>query len=364
MRPGGATLIKPYAPGSGVMKTTVLRDVLASLEAIPNQVTVYSLASYGSAGQVSTTYALNSIAVNQLNLGAVTAGTDQAYVVGDLLHFGVSGSGFGGGSLDAATLLGNPFGSSASASEITLGAGLAFLGTVLVLTGGGYASPAFTAFGITGITSPVEVGATIGGESETFTWSTSNSANVVADSISITDTTASAVLASGLANTGSHAITIDSITNTGPASQVWTIEAENTLDADFSRTFTVLWEWRVYAGSSANATLTANQIKALDDSDALQSAFAGDYSITNGSTVYYYFCYPDSMGSVNGFVDGGTGFPISMATSADNAAYSNTANGWSYAIVSVTNVNSITTNYRVYRTQYSFSASPLKMNVS
>ena len=63
------------------------------------------------------------------------------------------------------------------------------------------------------------------------------------------------------------------------------------------------------------------------------------------------------------FVDGNTGFPIGMATSADNAAYSNTANGWSYALVSVTNTNSITTNYRVYRTQFSFSGT-LLMRVS
>ncbi len=66
-----------------------------------------------------------------------------------------------------------------------------------------------------------------------------------------------------------------------------------------------------------------------------------------------------SMGSALYFRDGNTNFPISMATRADNAAYSNTANGWSYALVSVTNAQSVATNYRVYRTQYSFSGTLL-----
>jgi hypothetical protein len=40
-----------------------------------------------------------------------------------------------------------------------------------------------------------------------------------------------------------------------------------------------------------------------------------------------------------------------MATVADDPAYSNVdGGGTSYALVSVTNVNGVTTNYRVYRT--------------
>ncbi len=229
--------------------------------------------------------------------------------------------------------------------------------------GGGVSSPAFTSFDISGQATVVEVGATIGNGDALFEWTTSNPTSIAANSISIVDTTASMTLASGLANTGSDTITLGAITNILPASQVWTINGQDTSANTFSDTFTVLWEWRVYAGSSSNVTLTANQIKALSDSDGLQAGFAGTYSITNGSVVYYYFCYPDSMGSVSSFVDANTGFPISMATSADNAAYSNTANGWSYALVSVTNANSITTNYRVYRTQNNFSGT-LLMRVS
>ncbi len=229
--------------------------------------------------------------------------------------------------------------------------------------GTGVLLPAFLSFGITGQTTPLEVGATIAAGATVFTWTTSNPTAILANSISIVDTTASTTLASGLANDGTETITISAITNNAPTSQVWTITGMNTTSGSFSDTYTVNWLWRVYAGSSVNVTLTANQIKALADSSALQAAFAGDYSTTTASVFYRYFCYPDSLGSVANFVDGNTGFPISMATSADNAAYSNTANGWSYAIVSVTNAQAVATNYRVYRTQFPFSGT-LLMRVS
>ena len=226
---------------------------------------------------------------------------------------------------------------------------------------GSYAAPAFTAFGISGQSTPIEVGSTIAAGNKTFTWATSNSANVKPNSLSIVDTTAGVTLASGLANDGSEIISISAITNTSPASQVWTINGTNTNNANFSRTYTVTWLWRVYAGTNASGTLTANQIKALSDSSALQSSFAGTYSLSAGN--YKYFASPDSLGSPSSFFDPVNNFPISMATSADDPAYSNVANGYSYDLVSVTNAQSVTTNYRVYRSQYVLGGT-LTMRVS
>ncbi len=225
--------------------------------------------------------------------------------------------------------------------------------------GGTVVAVAFTSFTITGQTTPIEVGATIAAGSKTFTWTTSNDALVAANSISIVDTTGGMTLASGLANDHSEAITISAITNILPASQTWTINGHNTGGGTFSRTYTVTWLWRVYAGDSVNVTLTANQIKALTASSSLQANFPGSYTITPSSS-YSYFCFPDSMGDPTFFKDGNTGFPISMATASDNAAYSHVGtNGWAYALVSVTNAQSVATNYRVYRTQYSFSGTLL-----
>ena len=227
---------------------------------------------------------------------------------------------------------------------------------------GAYAAPAFTAFGITGQASVIEVGTTIGGGNVTFTWSTSNSGNVQANSISIVDTTAGVTLASGLANTGSDVISIGSITNNAPASQIWTINGVNTHSQGFSRTFTVQWEWRVYVGTSTNVVLTANQIKALSVSNALQSSFPGTYPFNSGSSVYYYMAFPDSMGDVTLFFDPNGGFPWSMATASDNAAYSNVQSGgggYSYDLVNVTNAHGVATNYRLYRSQFNFAGTPI-----
>lgn len=317
-RLGAIALASPYVPGADGLTTTDLDDLLRSLDVVPNQCTIYQAGNLG----INTTYAISAAGGSRIALSFVLEGNDQPFSSGDLVVLQLSG----------------------------------------MPAGQTYLPPAFTAFAITGVSSPVEVGATVADGSKTFTWSTSNSVNVQANSIKITDTTGSTLLASGLANTGSHAITLPGYTNDAPATQVWGIAGENTHMAAFSDTFSVAWEWRVYAGTSSNATLTANQIKALTDSDGLQAGFAGTYAYADVNG-YKYFCYPDSMGSVAFFIDANTGFPVDMADSSDNPAYSHTANGWSYAIVSVTNVNSVSTNYRVYRTANTFSG-PFDMRVS
>ncbi len=121
----------------------------------------------------------------------------------------------------------------------------------------------------------------------------------------------------------------------------------------------------VFAGYASTPELTSAEILALQLS-ASQAGFAGTYNIVipSGSNQYFYLAYPDSYGSVSSFVDGNTGFPLSMAAVGDDGAYSNTANGWYYALVSVVNPGYATANYRVYRSQYSFNASTIKMVVS
>ncbi len=320
MNLGEVQLIAPYSADSQRVQVNDLSGFQIKSEIIPSRATIFRRADLS----IRTTYLVTDMGGSNITLGGVIEGIDRPYSAGDPVHLQIA------------------------LADITISTP--------------FAAPAFTAFAVTGQTTPIEVGATIAAGSKTFTWSTSNSINVKPNSISIVDTTGSVTLASGLANTGSDAITIGAITNILPATQVWTINGVNTQNAGFSRTYTVAWLWRVYAGDNAALTLTANQIKALSASSALQAGFAGDYTITP-TVDFSYFCYPDSMGSVANFVDGNTGFPISMATSADDPAYSNTANGWSYDLVSVTNAQSIATNYRVYRTQYPFSGT-LLMRVS
>lgn len=264
-----------------------------------------------------------------------------------------------GGTVDGASV-NAPFSVSASAGAQFFAADLLTWYSTSSGSAPSYSAPAFTAFAITGVSSPVEVGATVSG-TKTFTWATSNSGNVQANTIAIEDTTTTTILGSGLANNGSAALAAGTVTHNVATNETWSITGTNTHSATFTDTFVVSWLWRVYVGTASTAELTAAEIQALTDSDGLQAGFGGTYQCS--ASNYKYLCYPDALGSASNFVDGNTTFPMSMATVSDDAAYSNTANGYSYAIVSVTNANSITTNYRVYRSQFPLS-SATKMVVS
>ena len=222
--------------------------------------------------------------------------------------------------------------------------------------GTGYHNPAFTSFAIQGQKAVLEVGDTVPGGTQAFLWGTSFPANIRPHSIAIDDTTGGLNLATGLANTGSAALTIAAVTELAPATHTWTIQGANTQNAAFSRTAEVNWWDRVFAGTNANPELTANAIKALSDSANLQAGFAGTYTYADpGSAAYHYFCAPDVMGSPSSFVEASTGIPWSMATAADDPAYSNVAQGISYALVAVLNTFGVETTYRVYRTATSYS---------
>lgn len=217
-----------------------------------------------------------------------------------------------------------------------------------------YISSTFSAFAMDGQATDVEVGATISGL-KTFTWTTTTPANVQTNSITLRDETNATNLATGLADDSTESgVAITSVTKTSPASHTWRILATRLSPGTgtFQRDFIVNWKWRKYIGTSTNTTLTEAQIEALA-SNSLSDTVAGTHALAAGG--YKYFCWPDSFGSPTadtGFKDTATSLAVTMADSTDDAAFSNTQNGWSYALVSVTNANAQTTNYRVYRTRY------------
>lgn len=211
-----------------------------------------------------------------------------------------------------------------------------------------YQSPAFTSFLMSGQATSIEVGVTISG-TRTFTWSTSNSSNVSANSILIRDLTNNVDLATNLVNDGSESIALPtSIQKTTQASHQWRIIGTNTNSVNFLATFTVSWFWRRYFGTSENSSLNESEIKALASS-ALASGFGGTFSYAGGG--YKFLCFPTSFGSPASFKDSSTNLNVAMASSDDDAFFSNIANSLSYGLVSVTNSHSQTINYRVYRTK-------------
>jgi len=214
-----------------------------------------------------------------------------------------------------------------------------------------YVAPSFSSFSISGEPTSVEVGTTISG-TQSFIFGFNQSGNVNANTLSIIDVTDSVVLGSNLPLTSPQSLSIGTIFSNSPTSHSWKGTAVNSQSTLFSSSyFTMNWLWRIYYGLNTNQTLAAADIQGLNNNN-LASSVNGNYSFGAGS--YKYFCWPDSFGSPsagNGFKDTSNNLPMAMATSADNIAYNNVQNGWYYAIVSVTNVNAVTTNYRVYRTQ-------------
>jgi len=194
-----------------------------------------------------------------------------------------------------------------------------------------YQSPSFNAFSMSGQSTTVEVGATTPAN-PTLTWSTANSGNISANTIQITNVTGgNVVLLSGSANDGTQAVTLAPITKTTASSHTLRIQATNSLGGTFTRDYTVTWQWRVFYGESASASLDEAGVEALRVG-SLASGYSGTKSFSAGG--YKYFAYPTAMGVATSFKDSSTNLDVPFQPPQT---------------VSVTNANGVTTNYYVYR---------------
>lgn len=198
-----------------------------------------------------------------------------------------------------------------------------------------YQYPAFTSFSRGNLSATYELGETITIGSQTFTWATSNSSNVSANTISIVQNFSPVTtLLSNSANDGTQNITLSDTYSAGTSTTttLYTITGYNSLGGTFSTTISISWRPRIYYGTSSSTTLNEAGIEALT-SNALASGFVGTYSFAAGN--YKYFCYPVSFGTATTFKDSSTNLDIAM-----EAVYT----------VSVTNAYGVTQNYNVHRT--------------
>ena len=194
-----------------------------------------------------------------------------------------------------------------------------------------YQTPIFSSF-TSSMSTPIEVGSTIPAGSVTFLWNTTNSSNIAANSIKIDDITAGNTLASGLANTGTTAISISEITNVMATSHQWKITATNTKGVFLSRTLNVYWQWKIYYGESALTDLTETDVEALRVG-TLAANVSGNYSFNAGE--YKWICYPTSFGLKTTFKDASTNFDVAMQPALTK---------------SITNSQGVSTNYHCHRT--------------
>ena len=199
--------------------------------------------------------------------------------------------------------------------------------------GGGnpYQTPAFSGFSIESQSTSLEVGAT-SSANPVFAWSVTNLSNAVANTVAISDTTASVTLGTGLSLTSPFSATYAGVTKTSVSSENFRITGIDSESDTFSANFTISWYDRVYYGESSVTTLAASNITNLRVS-GLQSGFAGTYNFIAAPSGYKYICIPVSMGAISSFRDANTFLNVPF-----NAPY----------VVNVTNIHGVVIAYNVY----------------
>ena len=171
-----------------------------------------------------------------------------------------------------------------------------------------YQEPAFSAFSIDGQSTLIECGIEIP-QNVTFVWTTTNSSNVVVDSIDIED--------AGVADNNFQAIIQDTaddsteahdlgaaITRSTPGRRRFKIKGTNNkqpVAGEFSRTFTVTWGLQVYYGTSADAVLP-NGFDFNTMSSILKTAYAATYQFPGAENEYKYIAIPKVWAGANAAV--------------------------------------------------------------
>jgi hypothetical protein len=126
-----------------------------------------------------------------------------------------------------------------------------------------YLLPTFTSFSIQSQAPTIEVGEFIPAGVKNFLWTTNNSGNVSAGSISIRDVSANRELLSGLNNDGNEPFVFDlPLFFPSPASRIFRVRASNTRGNLFERVFVVTATYKIFYASAVQAPVTSLQVRA------------------------------------------------------------------------------------------------------
>lgn len=223
-----------------------------------------------------------------------------------------------------------------------------------------YQAPLFQTFNMAGQSTILEVGDTLTGGNRSFNFSLSNFINVEPDTFSVSDETTNTVLDSNLPINSPQTVDIGSdIQYATQNSHTWrpsvltTVENPSGQTLVNNKTFTVYWYYRWYWGMSANSTLTANEIVALNQ----EAPSAGVVNTTKDfGTNYWYLCIPDSWLGINSWLT--TGFVVDTV---NTGTYNQVDGDYNYALVNSVPVNGnlgTPITYRVYRSLNLQGASP------
>lgn len=211
-----------------------------------------------------------------------------------------------------------------------------------------YQSPAFNNFYLLSLSGTFEIGFDIP-TNQTFNWDTSHDANVKPNSIQISGNNLTTL--TGLVNDNTEDVVFDSIitrnSTDGPGTRLWTIQAENTNNVSFHRNYSIRWDYMFYAGTGTMTSLTESDVKSLSDYHLLKNGMSGSYTLSAGG--YKYIAVADVYPSPSRFYDPDSTFDVDMYDGYSNPE-TGSSQDWSYDLVSITNSEGETTNYRIYRT--------------
>ena len=206
----------------------------------------------------------------------------------------------------------------------------------------------------------LEAGDTLAGGNRSFNFGLTFIDNVEDDTFAVTDVTSNNLLDSGLPISSPQSVDIGSdIQYVSQNLHKWRGSVLTTLDNPSgqqtvnSGLFTVYWYYRWYWGMSANTTLTANEIVALNQ----EAPSAGNINTTRDfGTNYWYLCVPDSWGGINNWATGSYG-----VDTVNTGTYNQVDGNFNYALVNSVPVNGTLgtpITYRVYRSLNLQGSSP------
>lgn len=199
------------------------------------------------------------------------------------------------------------------------------------------------------ITTSREVGQTLTSGANvtiTFGWDTNPpEQNAVPNSVRILDYKAPPALTGQPINgTTNLTYTNAELTPAGAGSRTWTARGTNTNSQDYQNSATINWNWRGYWGSSTNPIPTPALVAGLVNKPLPMTKGSFVLPETTPGT-FRYFAFEEGIPSPTSFTSGGLEFAIS----GDASIFPESANGYRYKIVSITNQYGKTRNYHVYR---------------
>lgn len=197
-----------------------------------------------------------------------------------------------------------------------------------------YQVPAFSSFSRTNLESTYEVGQLLVAGAQTFTWATTNSSNVSANTISIVQNFAPiTTLLSSSANDGTEALVLSDTYSAATSTSVtlYTISAVNSLNNSFSTTISRNWRHKRYWGTHPSFTLPSDSD--IINADGASVGAGNEFSTTrvqtrngiDGAGNYLFFAWPTSFGTPTFTVNG---LPNSAWTKIGNAISFTNAQGF------------------------------------